>query len=159
MSDSEHMDDGGIAAIRPATSDDAPAILRMMEAFNVYEEIAFTREGLAKSFAALMAHPEWGGIFFAEVGGIPAGYAVYAYSFDFEYAGRDAFLCELFVTERHRQKRIGQTLLATVESHVKANDARAMHLIVRRENATAQVLYRRNGFRFDPRLLMSKPLE
>ncbi|MBL8787944.1 MAG: GNAT family N-acetyltransferase [Deltaproteobacteria bacterium] len=159
MSESEHMDDGGIAAVRPATPDDGPSILRMMEAFNVYEGIPWTRAGLEKSFATLLAHPEWGGIFFAEVGGIPAGYAVYAYSFDFEFAGRDAFLCELFVTERHRQKRIGQTLLATVEAHVRANDVRAVHLIVRGENATAQVLYRRNGFRFDPRLLMTKALE
>ena len=66
-------DDETIADIRLATAADAEAILKLMEAFNTHEEIAFTRERLAASYDELLAHPEWGALFFAEVGGFPAG--------------------------------------------------------------------------------------
>ncbi len=128
-----------------------------MEVFNALEEIAFTREGLERGYAQLLAHPEWGAILFAEVGGVPAGYAVIAYGFDFEFGGRDAFMCELFVAERYRNLGIGKQLMAAVEAHARSNGVHALHLIVRRENGAAQILYRRNGYTFDPRLLMTKP--
>jgi len=146
------------ADIRIATVEDGESILRMMEVFNTHEESAFTREGLAKNFALLLANPAWGAIFFAEVGGVPAGYAVLSYGFDFEFGGRDAFLCELFVAERQRNRGVGKALMAFAEAHARANGVKTLHLIVRRENSSAQILYRRDGFTFDPRLLMNKPL-
>lgn len=147
-----------IAEIRPATADDADAVMRMMATFNTHESIAFSIEGLARSYGELLAHPEQGVILLAEVGGVPAGYAVVSYGFDFEYGGRDAFLCELFVVERYRNKSVGRSLLGAVETHCQGAGVKALHLIVRSDNASAQILYRRNGFTFDPRLLMSKPL-
>lgn len=146
------------ADIRLATADDAESILRMMEVFNVHEEIPHTREGLSRSYDLLLANPAWGAVFFAEVGGIPAGYAVLSYGFDFEFGGRDAFMCELFVADRQRNRGIGKALIAAVEAHARANGVKTMHLIVRRENSSAQILYRRDGYQFDPRLLMNKPL-
>jgi ribosomal protein S18 acetylase RimI-like enzyme len=148
-----------LADVRLATADDADAVLRMMEVFNQHEGIAFTPPRLRDGYAELLAHPEWGALLLAEVGGVPSGYAVLGYGFDFEYGGRDAFLCELFVVERHRGKGIGRTLLASAEAHARSHGVRALHLIVRQENASAQILYRRSGFTFDPRLLMSKGLD
>ena len=77
-----------IADIRIATHEDADAILRMMVRFNVHESIDYSEERLAAGFAQLLAHPEWGAVLLAEVGGVPAGYAVVAYGFDFEYRSR-----------------------------------------------------------------------
>lgn len=152
-------DTDSIADIRSATLDDADAVVRMMEVFNAHESIAYTSEGLHQSYRDLMAHPEWGALLLAEVGGVPAGYAVTSYGFDFEYRGRDAFLNELFVVDRYRTRGIGKALLRAVEAHCRAAGVKALHLIVRSDNASAQILYRRNGFTFDPRLLMSKPLD
>ena len=103
------------ADIRLATADDAESILRMMEVFNTHEEIVHTRDGLTRSYALLIANPAWGAIFFAEVGGVPAGYSVLSYGFDFEFGGRDAFMCELFVAERQRNRGIGKALIAAVD--------------------------------------------
>jgi len=146
------------ADIRLATGDDAASVLRLMEVFNSHEEIPYTHDGLSRSFALLIANPAWGSLFFAEVGGVPAGYAVLSYGFDFEFGGRDAFLCELFVAERQRNRGIGKALIAAVEAYARDNGVKTMHLIVRRENSSAQILYRRGGYNFDPRLLMNKPL-
>jgi len=140
------------------TSEDVEPVMRMMEAFNVFESIAFTPERLRESFAALIDHPEWGAMFIAEVGGVPAGYAVIAYSFDFEYGGRDAFLTELFVVDRYRNIGVGRALMARIEAFAQQVGVKALHLIVRPDNGRAQVMYRRNGFTFDPRLLMTRAL-
>lgn len=147
-----------VADIRLATEGDADTVLKMMEAFNVFESIAFTPERLARGYRELMAHPEWGVVLLAEVGGVPAGYAVFAYGFDFEYGGRDAFLCELFVSERWRRIGVGRALLDAAEAFGREHGVSAVHLIVRRENTSAQLLYRRRGFQFDPRMLMTKSL-
>jgi GNAT superfamily N-acetyltransferase len=147
-----------IADIRTATHDDADSVVRMMVAFNLYESIDYSEERLAAVFAELVAHPEWGAVLMAEVGGVPAGYAVLAYGFDFEYGGRDIFLNELFVNERFRGRGVGKAILLAVETHARNGGAKASHLIVRQDNASAQVLYRRNNYQFDPRMLMSKTL-
>lgn len=147
-----------VADIRLATPDDKAAILRMMVAFNAFESIPFTVERGAVAFDELLAHPDWGVIHLAEVAGKPAGYTVLAYGFDFEFGGRDAFICELWVDDRERRMGVGTALLAATEAYAKAHAVGALHLIVRRENARAQVIYRRDGFQFDPRLLMTKSL-
>lgn len=155
----EPVDADSPADIRPVTAEDVEAIMRMMETFNAFEGIAFTPERLRESFATLLAHPEWGSMFIAEVGGVPAGYGIITYGFDFEYGGRDAFMTELFVAERFRNIGVGRALMAHIEAFAKTSGVRALHLIVRPDNGRAQVVYRHNGFTFDPRLLMNKPLE
>lgn len=147
-----------IADIRRATAEDVPAILRMMEIFNGEELIAFTPEKLEHGLGALLAHPEFGFVLIGEIGGIPAGYALLAFGFDIEYGGRDAFLNELFVVPRHRSRGVGNELLRAATASARAEGCHAVHLIVRPENPGAQRLYRRDGFRFDPRMFMTKVL-
>jgi GNAT superfamily N-acetyltransferase len=150
--------DSPLAALRDAVEADIPAIVRMMDIFNREEDIPYTLAGLEKSVANLLANPAWGGLLIADVGGVPSGYALYSYGFDIEFGGRLAVLNELFVLPRHRGKGIGQVLLGEAEARVRAAGAHTFELIVRRENAGAQMLYRRNDFQFDPRLLMVKSL-
>ncbi|HRE88603.1 MAG TPA: GNAT family N-acetyltransferase [Myxococcota bacterium] len=148
-----------IDTIRPVTAEDKSAILRMMETFNEEEFIKYSVERLGQSFDALLTNPAWGQAFIAELGGVPIGYAVLTYSFDFEYGGRDAFLTELFITPRHRGRNLGHELLGHVQAFAREQGLSALHLIVRKENPQAQRLYRRNDFQFDPRLLMTKELK
>jgi ribosomal protein S18 acetylase RimI-like enzyme len=98
-------------------------------------------------------------MFIGELGGVPIGYAILTYGFDFEFGGREAFLTELFITPRHRGRGLGHELLGAVERFARDNGVLAIHLIVRKENPQAQRLYRRNDFHFDPRLLMTKALK
>ena len=147
-----------IADIRRATLDDVPAILKLMEVFNHEELITFTPAKLEFGLRELLARPEVGYVLIAEIGGIPAGYALLAFGFDIEFGGRDAFLNELFVAARFRSKGVGNELLQAATDSAKAEGAHTVHLLVRPENPGAQRLYRRAGFRFDPRLFMSKAL-
>lgn len=144
--------------IRPANADDKSAILRMMETFNQEEFIRYDLDKLGASFDVLLDNPAWGSVLVGELGGVPVGYAILTYAFDFEYGGREAFLTELFVQPRNRGRGAGQALLTQVERFARDNGVKALHLIVRQDNPQAQRLYRRNDFQFDPRLLMSKRL-
>lgn len=148
-----------IADIRAATADDEETVARMMAAFNAHEGLEHSGDHVSRAFEALREHPDWGAVLLAELGGVPAGYAVIGYSFDFEFGGRDAFLCELFVVDRFRSRGIGKALLEVAQDTARQGGAAALHLVVRPDNAAAQILYRRDGFGFDPRLLMSKPLD
>ncbi len=148
-----------VDTLRPVTADDKSAILRMMETFNQEEYINYSLDRLGESFDALLAHPEWGSILIAELGGIPVGYAILTYAFDFEFGGREAFMTEVFVHPRHRGQKIGKDLVHGVEAFARENGVKAIHLIVRQDNPRAQRLYRKNDFHFDPRLLMSKVLK
>lgn len=154
------MDDGHdrVADVRLAGADDAGVVVRHMLEFNAGERIACSEDGLKASFATLLDHPDWGAVLIAEVGGVPVGYAVVSFSFDFEYGGREAFLMELFVRPRDRGRRVGATLLAAAERHVAAAGVSFLQLVVRRDNPGAQRFYREHDFDFDPRLLMTKRL-
>jgi len=148
-----------IDTLRPVTADDKGAILRMMETFNQEEFITYSVDRLGESYDTLLAHPEYGSMLLAELGGIPVGYAVLTYSFDFEYGGREAYMTEVFVNPRHRGQKIGKELVQGAEAFARDNGVKAIHLIVRQENPRAQRLYRKNDFHFDPRLLMTKVLK
>ncbi len=154
------MNDGhdGIAEVRLAGADDASVVMRYMLEFNAGEQIACTEAGLRASFATLLDHPDWGAVLIAEVGGVPVGYAVVSFSFDFEYGGREAFLTELFVRPRDRGRRVGAALLAAAERHAAAAGVSFLQLVVRRDNPGAQRFYREHDFNLDPRLLMTKRL-
>lgn len=155
----ENLEMEAVDTIRPVTADDKATILRMMETFNQEELIPYSPERLGESFDTLLANPQWGQVLLAELGGVPVGYGILTYGFDFEFGGRDAFMTELFVVPRHRGKAIGGALIAAIETFARENGVKAIHLIVRRENPNAQRLYRRNDFQFDPRILMTKPLK
>jgi ribosomal protein S18 acetylase RimI-like enzyme len=152
------MNELSIVDIREATLEDADTILKMMEVFNEEEHITVTPEALREGYLALLENPAWGKVLLGEVGGVPASYAVLTYAFDFEFGGRQGVLTELFVSPRYRQRGVGNTMVGRVEEECRSLGLKALQLIVRPENAQAQVLYRRRDFRFDPRLPMTKRL-
>jgi ribosomal protein S18 acetylase RimI-like enzyme len=91
-------------------------------------------------------------------GGELAGYAVATFGYDLEYAGRDAFLTELFVRPRHRGAGHGRRLLERVIAIMRDGGAAAIHLAVWPNNRTARRLYETSGFAPIPRLVLSKRL-
>jgi ribosomal protein S18 acetylase RimI-like enzyme len=159
MNESSAEADPSFVDLRDATPEDMETILKMMEAFNQEEGIAFTRESLEENLVALSSNADWGVVLLGEVGGVPASYAVLTYGFDFEFGGREAFLTELYVAPKYRRRGVGGTTLRAIEDRCRRDALGAIHLIVRPENGEAQVLYRRHDFRFDPRMMMTKALE
>jgi len=94
----------------------------------------------------------------AEDSGTIVGYVVVSFGYDLEFAGRDAFVTELFVLASHRNRGIARALLAAAERDARENDVRALHLVVRPENPNAIALYGSAGFVTSPRRVMTKML-
>lgn len=144
--------------IRPATLDDVPRLLGLMVDFNAFESIPYDPAKVGPALRTLIGDPGLGFVRVAEGEGEIFGYVVVTFGFDLEFAGRDAFVTELFVDAPHRRGGHARSLLADAERHARAAGVRALHLVVRHENPNAIALYQERGFSIVPRHLMSKKL-
>jgi ribosomal protein S18 acetylase RimI-like enzyme len=148
----------GAVSVRGASKSDVPLLLDMMEDFNAFEKIPWTREAGEAPLRKLLADPRIGVVGIIEDGAEVVGYFVLAWGFDLEWGGRDAFLTELFLVERARGRGLGKSALERAEAFAERHGALAMHLLVRHENGPARRLYERAGFVVPPRAFMTKKL-
>jgi ribosomal protein S18 acetylase RimI-like enzyme len=146
--------------IRRARLSDVPALMTMMGAFNRGEQIAWRRQRVLPAVRRLLRQPRLGCILVADGGDADGlrGYAVATFGYDLEFAGRDAFLTELFVRPRHRGTGEGRRLLEAAVRKMRDGGAGAIHLGVWPANRTALRLYGQAGFVETSRLLLSKRL-
>lgn len=144
--------------VRPAAESDLPVLLDMMEDFNRHEQIAWERGPGEAPLRALIRGPELGLVCLAERGDAALGYAIVTWGFDLEWSGRDAFLTELYVRPDRRGEGLGARLLDEALALARDRGARAIHLVVRHDNAGARRIYERAGFAAVPRTLMTRRL-
>lgn len=144
--------------LRKATVADLPRLLPMMLDFNRLESIDWTFERGEEALRQLLGKSELGFVGLAELQGAACGYFVLTFGYDLEWNGRDAFLTELFLVAEARGKGWGGRLLEEAEAQARKRGARALHLVVRPENAPALALYFRTGFLETERRLLTKPL-
>jgi ribosomal protein S18 acetylase RimI-like enzyme len=145
-------------AVRVATDGDVPSLLDMMTAFNAAEAIAWSRAEGESALRRLLADVSLGVVGLIVEGAETRGYFVLTWGFDLEWGGRDAWLTELYLRDEARGAGIGAPALAQVEASAREHGARALHLMVRPENARAVRLYERAGFEAPPRVCLSKRL-
>jgi len=143
---------------RLAVAADADALLPLMEAFNADEAIPWRPDAMRAAFVELTGDARLGFALVAHAAGAPVGYIVVTYGFDLEWAGRDAFVTELFVAAPVRRRGVAERLLREAEAHARSNRTCALHLVVRPANEAAIALYRHAGFDVIPRVLMTKVL-
>ena len=144
--------------VRRATLADLPGLLPMMVDFNRLEAIDWTFERGEGALRQLLASPELGFVGLAEEEEALRGYFVLTFGYDLEWNGRDAFLTELYLVPLARGRGFGRRLLLEAEAKAAGRGARALHLVVRPENAPALGLYLTTGFRETERRLLTKPL-
>ncbi len=137
---------------------DVPALLGMMEPFNAFEHVPWRPSAMDSALRKLLADPALGvaGLFLR--GSVTVGYCVVTWGYDLEWAGRDAFLTELFLVPEVRGQGLGSQAMALLEQLAKKQGARALHLMVRAENTPALRLYERQGYQSPPRIFFSKEL-
>jgi ribosomal protein S18 acetylase RimI-like enzyme len=143
--------------VRPARPDDVPALLSMMEDFNRLEGIAWEPARTEPALRALLADGNLGLVLVLELEG-PVGYGVVTFGYDLEFAGRDAFVTELYVRPQARRHKLGRRLLRELVAASEAASVRALHLLVLPENAPALALYQSEGFRPRPRQMFTRRL-
>jgi len=127
--------------VRTATEADLPRLLPMMVDFNRMESIPWTFERGERALRQLLGSAELGFVGLGEVDERTCGYFVLTFGYDLEWNGRDAFLTELYLVPEARGRGLGRLLLGAAEATAEARGTRALHLMVRPENATALALY------------------
>jgi len=145
-----------MVTLRIATRADLDEILPRTRAFNVEEGITVDDAELAVATRTLLEDPSLGVVFLVERDGI-VGHAVVTYGYDLEYAGRDAFLTEIWLDHTARGQGVGTAVLELLEEALRARSVRALHLEVRPDNPALR-LYERHGFARSKRLALTKTL-
>ena len=147
------------AGFRAASGADVPAIMRLMAGLYAEDgEVRLDPAAAERALRQLLALPEAGAVWLAEVGGEAVGYFALTWGFSLEYHGRDAYIDELYVAPAHRGRGIGREALAVADAACRSRGIRALHLEVERANARAEALYRQAGFLDQDRRLMTRRL-
>ena len=143
--------------LRLATIDDVPALLPRTRALNAHEAIAIGDAELEAALRVLLGDASLGGAWLVEDDGAVIGYAIVTYGYDLEFAGRDAYLTELWIDESARGRGAGRAALSLLPDELRARGVHALHLQVRPENPAVR-LYERAGFAKSPRWIMTRRL-
>jgi ribosomal protein S18 acetylase RimI-like enzyme len=141
-----------------AAEADVPTVLGMMQLFNVLEAVPWRPHAAEHALRKLLADAALGVVGLLQRSDALAGYFVLTWGYDLEWAGRDAFLTELFLLPEARGQGLGSSAMTLLEQLAKDHGARALHLMVREENARARRLYERQGYHCPPRIFLTKEL-
>ena len=143
---------------RLAGPGDQPDVERFLREFYAESDIALDEAAASVAIAELLTNPAVGRIWMIRCDGASVGYLAVSFGFSLEYFGRDAFVEDLYLRETYRGRGLGTRALEEVEPRCRALGIRALHLEVGRDNARAQALYRKRGFRDNDRQLLTKRL-
>jgi ribosomal protein S18 acetylase RimI-like enzyme len=141
-----------------ATPADLEPLLVMMADFNALEGLTWSADRARPALAQLLSDQSLGVVLHLAQGSTRLGYAVLTWGFDLEWAGREAYLTELFLRPEARGQGFGRAVLPAVEAIALSHGAQVLHLMMRPENEPAARLYRAAGYRSPPRVFLSKPL-
>jgi ribosomal protein S18 acetylase RimI-like enzyme len=141
-----------------ATHEHAPDIIPLMVDFNQAEGIRWRPDVMVPALHRLLNDQDLGLVLVASAGVRLVGYSLATFGYDIEFAGRDAFVTELFVESASRGQGRGRRLLESTMQHLHQRNVNAVHLVVRPDNQRARTLYESHGFKASPRILMTKDL-
>jgi len=132
------------AAIRLATTADAPAFGRLLHAFNAeFGEPTPDAETIAERAAPLI---ESGEVMVLLGGNGPDGFAQLRFRPSLYTGALDAYLEELYVVPERRGQRLGRALLEAAMRHAKERGAAHIDLGTSEDDVAARALYESAGF-------------
>ncbi|MCW9042048.1 MAG: GNAT family N-acetyltransferase [Pseudopelagicola sp.] len=146
-------------ALHLARPDHIEALLPLVAAFHSQEAIAQDEETRRAAILPLLEGSPLGAVYLIGPTRAPIGYIIVTFGWSVEFGGMDAFVDELFVRPAVRGRGIATEVLSTLPVALGQAGVRAIHLEVDQNNAAAQKLYTRSGFRPRPRyMLMTRKL-
>lgn len=145
-------------SLREAGEVELELLLGSMARFNHLEGIVWSADRCRPALRRLLRDRSLGVVVLIVEGNARVGYAVLTWGFDLEWAGREAWLTELFLEPEVRGRGVGRAALQLLQQFAVAEGARAMHLMVREENDVARRLYRSAGFDVPGRIVLTRPL-
>ncbi len=147
--------------IRLATAADIACIASLAERYWDFECIAgFDRRRIETLLGELIAAPQRGVCWVAEVDGRLHGYLVAVFMLSLEHGGLMAEIDEVFVSHEMRSAGLGSQLLEAAECDLAARGLRRLQLQIGMDNERARRFYERHGFhRRAEYELLDKPLQ
>ena len=100
-----------MSRFRPAEPADVDAIVAMMRGYYAQDGYTFVESEARAAALMLIADPAIGRLWVACEGKTVVGYVAIALGFSLEYRGREAFVDELQIAERHRGRGLGREAL------------------------------------------------
>lgn len=143
-----------MTTFKPFEPADAPAVIAMMQDFYAidgYPMDAAVSKGL---FFEFTENPALGKGWLIVQDRQPVGYVILTFVFSFEYAGRIAFLDELFVAAHVRGRGIAKQALDFIAAEAESHSIKIIYLEIEPHNETAQKLYLSKGFKEHKRGLL-----
>lgn len=133
-------------SLEKASSKTLESTLELVERYHAFEGITQAPDDRRKAVAQLLENPALGEIYLIFFENRLSGYIALCFGYSIEFAGRDAFIDEFFLTEDARGRGIGGLVLDQVFARLSEAGIAALHLEVDNENHSAQRFYRRHGF-------------
>lgn len=123
-----------------------PRLLPLVSAFHDEMGIRQTDDLRQAALAPLLDGSPHGAAWLIGPARAPIGYVVICFGWSLEFGGMDGFVDELYVRPGVRGRGIGSDILSALPTTLAGVGLRALHLEVRRDDSTAQELYKRAQF-------------
>ena len=141
-------DPAGPVTLRPATPADVPLVRVFIEELADYERLRGACVATDDALRATLFGPHpYAHVVVAEVGGAPAGFALYYFAYSTFLAAPTLGLEDLYVRPAHRGHGVGRHLLAHLAAEAVRRECGRMEWSVLDWNADAIAVYRRIGAR------------
>ena len=133
--------------IRPIGNMDIPELLRLIEEYWRFEDIAgFDPARVALELERLLVDASLGNAWIASNGRDAVGYLLAVYVFSLEHLGLTAEIDEFFVLPSQRGHDIGSKLLKIAEVEFVRRRCTNVSLQLGRGNEKARTFYRKHGY-------------
>lgn len=147
------------AQLRLARPEDLERLMGLAAAFHAEMGIELDEERRQAALLPLLEGIPHGCVYLIGPARAPLGYAVLTFGWSVEFGGMDAFVDEIYVRPAVRRRGIATETLLELPKALASGGIKAVHLEVDREDASAQKLYQRSGFKPRERyMLMSRTL-
>jgi ribosomal protein S18 acetylase RimI-like enzyme len=130
-------------------------LVTLMKEFYAESGMPLDSSRAATTFAHLLGDDRLGNVWLIQSGNRDVGYVVVTFSYSLEFGGPNAFVDDLFIQAPFRGVGLGTAVLQEVRAFCLDRGVRALHLETGKDNAAAQALYRRVGFKVTDRQLLT----
>jgi GNAT superfamily N-acetyltransferase len=147
-----------LVSFRPCGPKDHKVLRKLVSDYYRFDKIPFTRSSLSKGLETLLRNVSQGQAWLMENHKKAVGYAVLTYNFDLEYGGVEGMLTDLYVIKRFRNRGIGSLALYEIEDYCRERGIPYIELQLLNHNRSAEVFYRKAGFKVLRRKVMLLPV-
>ncbi len=133
-------------SLREANLSDLETVLNLVLAYHHHAGIEMPPALLKKALIPLLGTRHYGRIWLSSCDQTIIGYICLCFGYSLEFAGRDAFIDELYIVEEFRGRGLGRAMLAAVMQQATALKIAALHLEVASDNTRLTAFYRALGF-------------